>query len=617
MAQSVTIKDHLRESRLFLNRTIVALVVVGALALALLVRLILLQVVNHDHFSTLSLENSVRIEPLAPTRGLIYDRNGVLLADNQPSYTLELVPEKVGDLDETIARLREILTIEEEDIARFQRLRRRRLRFHAVPLRHRLNEEEVSRFAVQRHDFPGVDIQARLYRYYPIEDLTSHVMGYVGRIDDDDLRRLDNSSYSGTTHVGKVGVERTYEDELHGKVGFRRVETNAEGRVIRVLERTAPVPGDDLVLNLDVRVQQEAYDALGEYNGSVVVLDPRDGAVLALASKPGYDPNLFVNGISTRDYRALNDSPDKPLFNRAIRGQYPPGSTLKPFVGLAGLEYQLTDLEHQAYCPGFFRLPGKAHRYRDWKKVGHGHMDMMAAITESCDVYFYQLALALGIDRMHAYLARFRFGTRTGIDITGELPGLLPSREWKRRAREEPWYPGETLITGIGQGYNLATPVQLATATAMLARQGGVVVPRIVRQMQNAAGEFSEPDPGPDRYPVEPVREENWELIVDSMANVVHGRRGTARKVGNGAPYSFAGKTGTAQVYTIKQDAEYDKDNVPEELRDHALFVSFAPLEEPRVAVAVVVEHGGSGSSVAAPIARRVMDRQLLGRVVQ
>jgi penicillin-binding protein 2 len=393
-------------------------------------------------------------------------------------------------------------------------------------------------------------------------------------------------------------------------VGLQQVEINAVGRIVRVLERDPPEPGKDLYLNLDVDLQAAATEALGEYNGAVVVLDPTDGGVLALVSKPGFDPNLFVNGISSAVYRELSSSRDRPLFNRALRGQYPPGSTIKPFVGLAGLASGVTSTSQRTYCPGFYSLPNQSHRYRDWKKGGHGSMDLNSAIAQSCDVYFYSLARAIGIDRLHDFLAQFGFGHRTGIDLTGELPGLLPSREWKRSTRNQAWYPGETLITGIGQGFSLATPVQLASATAALGRHGLIVPPRVVRSIGEPTGN---PPSGAAAGHVRVDQDAYWQVILQAMKDVVHSARGTARKVGEGAPYQIAGKTGTAQVFTVKQHERYDKEKVPKHLRDHALFIALAPAETPRVAVAVVVENGGGGSAVAAPVARKVLDRYLLG----
>jgi len=606
-----TIKDHQLESRLFLGRAVIAGLLVIVSMLALVARLLNLQIYSHDHFSTLSMDNRVKLQPLPPTRGLIYDARGVLLAENLPAYSLEIIPDKAGDIDETIARLRALLPITETDVKRFARLRKQRRRFDGVPIRVQLNEEELAVFAVNSHRFPGVDVRANLLRHYPLGGQTAHVLGYVGRINEAELKSIDVSRYSGTSHIGKNGVEKAHEDLLHGQVGMQQVEVNARGRVLRVLESVPPVPGTDLHLFLDMRLQEEAFRALEGYNGAVVAIDPRTGGVLALVSKPSFDPNEFVVGISPASYRALQKSPDNPLFNRALRGQYPPGSTIKQFVGLNGLESGTVAFDDAIFCPGYYQLPGHDHRYRDWKKWGHGRVTLDEAITQSCDVYFYDLARNLGVDRMHEYLSRFGFGRPTGIDLTGELGGLLPSREWKRKHRREPWYPGETLIMGIGQGYFLTTPLQLASATATLAARGMHIKPRVVRAIRG-------PRTGGELHPVQAqvaqVSQQSpyhWEDVIQTMINVVEAPRGTARRIATDA-YRIAGKTGTAQVFTVKQDEEYNEDEVPEKMRDHALFVAFAPVEEPRIAVAVIVENGGHGGSVAAPMARRVMDRFLL-----
>ncbi len=610
MKQS-TLKDYLRESRLFRVRAVVSAAAVLLLMLVIVIRLIDLQVFKHAHFQTLSRDNRVKVEPLPPTRGLIYDRNGVLLAQNLPAYSLEIVPERVdGGIEETLARLSGIIPISEEDRNRFQRLRRQRRRFDSIPIRVRLDEDEVARFSVNNHRFPGVDIRAKLLRDYPLGDQTAHVLGYVGRISERDLQQIDVSAYSGTDYIGKTGVEKTYEELLHGKVGVQHVEVNALGRVIRVLDRDPPAPGRDLVLSLDSRLQQEAMAAFGEENGAAVAIDPATGGILALVSKPGFDPNLFVEGIAPKTYEELQLSADQPLFNRALRGQYPPGSTVKPFMGLAGLETGTILDTHQKYCPGFYQLPNHSHRYRDWKKGGHGPMDLSDAITQSCDVYFYDLAHQMGIDRMHEFLSRFGFGSRSGIDLTGELPGILPSRSWKRQVRNEPWYPGETLIMGIGQGAFLATPLQLASATATFAAGGLRSPPRVVLATRAPGDDHFEPLPGPDRNPIPRRSEFHWEAVADAMAQVVEGARGTAKRIWT-EQYRIAGKTGTAQVFTVKQDEEYDEESVAKKMRDHALFIAFAPIEDPKIAVAVVVENGGHGGSVAAPIARRIMDRYL------
>jgi penicillin-binding protein 2 len=610
MPQSA-IKDHHRESHLFMNRALVAALLVIVVLLGLVVRLVYLQVQNHSHYITLSNDNRIKLEPLAPTRGLIYDAGGTLLAENLPAYSLDIIPEKTEDVEATIARLSELLPIGENDRRRFDRLRSQRRRFDGVPIRIKLSEEELARFAVNSHRFPGVDIRANLLRHYPLGGETAHVLGYVGRINERELRSIEASRYSGTSHIGKNGVEKAYEDLLHGQVGMQQVEVNAKGRVLTVLESQPPEPGNDLHLFLDVALQQEAADALGDYNGAVVAVDPRNGGVLALVSTPTYDPNLFVLGISPKDYRALQGSPDKPLFNRALRGQYPPGSTVKPFYGLIGLETGTVRHEQKMYCPGFYQLPGHEHKYRDWKKWGHGKVDMRTSIVQSCDVYFYDLARNLGVDRMHEHMDRFGFGRLSGVDLTGELGGILPSREWKRRSRREPWYPGESLIMGIGQGYFLATPLQLASATATLASRGLHAAPRVVRAVQGPRTAGVKELTTLQASQIRRVDGKNWEDVIEDMRQVVVSPRGTARSIATEA-YGIAGKTGTAQVFTVKQDEEYDEDKIAKKMRDHALFVAFAPVEEPRIAVAVIVENGGHGGSVAAPIARRVMDRYLL-----
>jgi penicillin-binding protein 2 len=603
-----TFKDSLLESRLFMGRAITAMLISGLLIVALIARLAWLQVVAHEHFRTLSENNRVKLQPIPPNRGLIYDRNGVLLAENLPSYRLEVVPEEIEDLDTTLAELAELVPISAYDRERFERLRRRMSRFEGVPLRFHLSDEEVASFAVNRHRFPGVDIQAGLARYYPLGIHAAHAVGYVGRINEDELQVIETTNYRGTTHIGKVGVEKTYEDTLHGRVGYEQVETNAQGRTLRTLSRQAPVQGSSLYLSLDARLQRTAEQAFADFNGSAVVIDTRSGEVLAFVSLPGYDPNPFVNGIDFKDYKALNENPDQPLFNRALRGQYPPGSTIKPFVALAGLEYGVTHAQSRTYCPGFYTLPGSEHRYRDWKRTGHGMVNLKDAVAQSCDVYFYDLARSLGIDRLHDFLAQFSFGTRTGIDLVGELPGLLPSTAWKRAARREAWYPGETLISGIGQGFNLTTPVQLAAATATLASYGEFRQPHLVHAVRDPDGNLAPMSVAPTRI-IPMLDRGHWEQAIDSMVEVVHGERGTARRVGLGIDYLIGGKTGTAQVFGLKQDEEYDATKLDRRLHDHALFIAFAPADAPRIAVAVVVENGGSGSGVAAPIARLILDR--------
>ncbi len=613
MPRRIPIKNETQEGQVFTRRAIVALV--GAITLLMIVvgRLLYLQVVNHELYTTLSRDNRVKIVPIPPTRGLIYDRNGKLLAENVPAFSLEVIPEQVEDMKETLGALSAIVDISENDIEHFYGLLEQKRRFEGVPIRYRLSEEEVARFAVNRHRFQGVDIHARLVRYYPLGELGSHVVGYVGRIDEQELSKVDVSNYSATTHIGKVGIEKSYEEALHGKVGYQQVEVNAQGRKLRVLNRTPPVPGRNVHLNIDIELQATAFRALDTYRGAVVALDPRSGEVLALVSKPGYDPNLFVNGIDKDTYNQLRSSGSQPLFNRALRGQYPPGSTIKPFLGLAGLEHRVASNGHSVFCPGWYMLKGDDRRYRDWKKGGHGVTNLNKAIVQSCDVYFYELAVALGIDRMYGFMKKFGFGQKTGIDIVGERPGLFPSRQWKNRERHLPWFPGETVITGIGQGFTLVTPLQLATATAAIAQHGIRRSPMVLNTIQATDAETSPPEEPRSPPPVGLRNSHHWSLIIDAMTEVVHGKRGTARRINHGLEYRVAGKTGTAQVFGMEEDEEYEEEEIAARLRDHSLFIAFAPVDDPRIAIAVVAENAGSGSSVAAPIARKVMDYYLMG----
>lgn len=607
-----TLKDHFHETQIFSQRVLVAGVIMFSLLALLLVRLVYLQIANQEHYSTLSDNNRVSIRPIPPTRGLIFDRNRVLLAQNLPSFTLEIIPEHVEDLNKTLDDLSQLINISKEDLKRFHKNRRKKRRFEGIPLRFRLNDDEVAKISVQQDKLVGVEIKAQLSRHYPQGKLAVHAIGYVSRINEAELRKLNASNYSATTHIGKVGIERTYEDILHGKVGFQHVETDAQGRVLRVLERTLPVSGKNLYLNLDIKVQAIAEESLAENNGALVAMDPRNGAVLAMVSVPVYDPNLFVHGISSLNYNALSQSAERPLFNRALRGQYPPGSTVKPMIGLAGLELKELQSHDELNCPGYYMLKTDERRYRDWKKEGHKHTNLRKAITESCDVFFYDLALTLGIDNMSSYLAHFGLGKKTGIDLLGELSGLNPSREWKRRHRNLPWFPGETLITGIGQGFMLTTPLQLANATAAISMRGKRFKPRMVYAIQD---EQNSPLIRTNEKPLKsvPINDPlNWQTVLSAMKNVVHGLHGTARGINRNIKYVAAGKTGTAQVFGIAQDAEYKKEEIAKKLQDHALFIGFAPYENPRIAVALIVENGGSGGSVAAPIARKVMDQYLL-----
>jgi penicillin-binding protein 2 len=546
---------------------------------------------------------------------VIYDRRGRVIAENRPAYRLEIIPEKVAGktpgIEVLLDELSEIIVLSEDDRQSFHKARGNYRVFDSIPVKFNLNEREVARFAVNRHRFQGADVVPYLSRHYPYGELLTHVLGYIGRLDAEDIASVDEANYRGTRTIGKIGVEKIREKELHGLSGFERVETNARGRVLNVLERHDAIPGTDLVLSIDVAVQRAAWDALGDRPGSVVAIDPLDGSVIALVSKPAYDPNAFVHGISQQAYRDILDTPGRPLFNRALKGGYEPGSTLKPFVALAGLELDLITPQTRVFSNGKFYIEGYNRPYRDWKDMGHGWVNLGSALEQSVNTYFYQLAMNMGIDRMHDYLSQFGFGSPTGIDVPGEGKGLLPSREWKLAVHEQPWYPGETVIAGIGQGFNVVTPLQLANAVATLVNGGTRYSPRLVYATKLAGVERAKRFKAPVEMQV-PVKDpQDWQAVLDGMDRVVNGLRGTARRIAVDAPYRIGGKTGTAQVYKLGKDKDYKNREVPEHLRDHALFIAFAPVEAPRIAIAVVVEHGGAGSKAAAPIARVTLDAWL------
>lgn len=611
MSETHRFKDHHREGRIFFRRLMIAGILVVGLFGVLLARYYSLQVTHHQNYVTQSERNRVHVQPVPPTRGLIYDRNGELLAGNRAIYILSVIPERIGNLDQTLELLRPLVDISANDLEKFyDQLQQPRKPFAAVPLRYQLTEKEIARLAVNEFRLDGVEVEAQLVRHYPYGELFAHSLGYTGRISQANLAHFDEDDarrYSGTHSIGKNGLELEYEDQLLGKVGSQNVETNARGRVLRVLSRTDPKPGKDLVLNLDARLQRVATEALEGQRGAVVALDVKTGAVLAAVSLPSFDPNLFVTGISFRDYRSLVQSLDLPLFNRFLKGQYPPGSTLKPVVAAGGLHYEITTPSYTVKDPGFFQLPNSTHRYRDWKRHGHApRVDLMQAITESCDTYFYDLGHRMGIDRMHKFGRHFGLGQATGVDLPSERKGLWPSRAWKREARGLVWYPGDNLNVAIGQGDVLATPMQLAVVSATLASRGKRMRPQMVKVLGG------EPQAPIVDGQVE-MKDQHWDFIHAAMANVMHGERGTARRVGQGAPYRMAGKSGTAQVVAIAQGEEYDSEALLERERDHALFIAFAPLENPQIAVAVIVENGESGSGVAAPVARKIMDAHLLG----
>lgn len=609
------LKDLYSETRIFSARAWVFWCALIFLTLLLVARMFYLQIVQFDRYATMSDNNRVLLQPIPPNRGLIYDRNGQLLADNVASHSVNLTLEHIEDLDQTIASLGEIIGVSEQDVARFHKRRKQYRRpFQSIPLRYKLTEKEIARIAVNSHDLAGVSVEAQLVRHYPLLASTAHLLGYVGRINEKEIKIIDQAEYAGTNSIGKIGIEKFYESDLHGDVGYRRVETNARGHVLRVLERSAPLPGNDIQLYLDSQLQQVAEQALGDRRGAVVAIDTESGGILALVSKPSFDPNLFVTGIDTRTYAALRDSPDLPLFNRALRGQYPPGSTLKPFVALAGLELGYTDWQHTLYDPGWYQLTKDGRYYRDWKKRGHGRVDLQTAIVQSCDTYFYQMAHHMDVDKVHDFLSQFGFGQNTGLDMAEALKGILPSSDWKRNALGESWYTGDSLNASIGQGYVLATPLQLATATAVLANRGKWLQPKLIKQrVVNSNQAVPEDDAGPQKSfeTVQLNDQVNWEKMIEAMELVVHGERGTAKKIGRDVSYRIAGKTGTAQVIGIKQDEEYDEEKIAERNRDHGLFIAFAPVTEPKIAIAVIVENGG-GSSSAIPVARKVLDAYLL-----
>ncbi len=592
------------------------LVVLGLLGL-LASRFYFLQVMQHDHYHTLAENNRMSIVPVVPNRGLILDRAGLIMANNFSAYTLEINPSKVDNLEETIDRLASIVTITLRDRKRFNKLREDSHRFDSLPIRSRLSEAEVARFAANRFRFPGVDINARLFRNYPQGISASHVVGYIGRINDKDLEILEGkgklANYLGSNHLGKIGLEESFEDELHGRNGFEQVEIDAGGRAIRSLRREEAVAGNNLILSLDLKLQQIAEKAFGHYRGALVAIDPKTGEVLASVSQPGFDPNYFVDGIDQVNWDKYNTAEDRPLTNRALRGVYPPGSTIKPFIALAGLYYGERTSATTIFDPGYYTLPGSSHHYRCWKSGGHGTVDLKKSVVISCDTYYYGLANELGIDRMHEFLRRFGFGQKTGIDVKDEDPGNLPSREWKQRRFKQVWYPGETVISGIGQGYTLVTPIQLAHATAIIAGNGISIRPHFVKAIQNSqTGEIQSID-----YPKEqpfPFKPEDLALVREAMVAVTQ-PGGTAARAAAGAPYAFGGKTGTAQVKSMKQGERYNEKTVEERYRDHALFIAYAPASDPTIAIGMIVENGGHGGSTAAPIARQVLDYHLLGKI--
>ncbi len=620
MPQPIPLKDHEKDARLIRARAIVGGVIVLLLIGALLARMYYLQVIQYEHHSTLSENNRVHVQPIPPTRGLIFDRKGRILADNRPSFSLTVTRERAGDWRAVLDVLVEVLELAPEDRAQFEkRVLQGRRPFEPVPILFELSEEQIARVAVNQFRLPGVEVAAQLVRHYPHAEHFAHSVGYVGRINEQELKSLPTSlkildpvDYSGTHHIGKTGIEKFYEEQLHGKVGYEEVETNARGRVLRVLKRTDPVPGSDVVLSLDLDLQAAAEAALGGRRGAVVALQPSTGEVLAMVSQPSFDPNLFVTGISFRAYAELRDSIDRPLYNRVLRGLYPPGSTIKPMMVVAGLDSGVVTTETRVFDPGFYQLPNVKHKYRNWNRYGDGWVDLEMAIARSNDTFFYDMAHKMGIDRMHHYMTLFGLGQRVSLDMNEETAGLMPSREWKRARYRQSWYPGETVILGIGQGYMQATPLQLAQATALMATRGKWIRPHLAKSV--GGQQPVDPNPLPDIKLRDP---RFWDASQRGMEKVLHHERGTAKKVGDTAVYRIAGKSGTAQVVAIKQGEKYDSSKLNERHRDHALFVGFAPAENPQIVVSVMVENGESGSGVAAPVVKAVMDAWLLDETGQ
>jgi penicillin-binding protein 2 len=618
------IKNYFAENRLFTVRSIIAGVIASVLLLTVAGRLFYLQVLKHDYYANLSQGNSIRTEPIPPSRGLILDRHGVVLADNLPAFNVELVREQVGDnkaLDATLAQLVSVGLLRSEEVGNIRRTVLLHKVYESVPVKLLLNEEEMARFAVHRYQFSGVDIRARLARHYPLREMGVHAIGYVSAINEADLKQIDSAEYAGTSLIGKLGVEGAYEQQLHGKPGFRELEVNAAGRPVEKqggyaskLNTRPPVAGEDLILGMDVRVQRVAEEALVGKRGSVVALDPKTGDIIALASTPGFDPNDFVRGLSVAQYAALSNSIDVPLLNRALRGAYPPGSTVKPLYALAAQKYGVISAQQTMYCPGFFTLPGSSNKYRDDEV--HHDVDMRTAISRSCDVYFYRVAEKMGIEHMHEFMSAFGYGELTGIDIPGEKPGLYASPEWKRRVfkrkADQVWFPGETISMGIGQGPITVTPLQQAHFAAEIAERGRIIaMPRLVAATR-APGSLNVVPRSPKfAKPVNMATDEQWSVVFDGMEGAVS-PSGTAHVAGAGAKYKWAGKTGTAQVVTVKQTESTKHKESDERKREHAWFIAFAPADDPKIAISVLVENAGFGATAAAPIARKVIDSYLL-----
>lgn len=611
-----TIKNREAELNVFRNRIIVATICILIGFVILATRLVYLQVVKRDQFYTMAEANRISVVPVVPNRGVVYDRNGEVLAANYSAFTLEVTPSKVKHLDKVLDELAGIVDIQPKDRRRFKRLLEESKNFESLPIRNRLTEEEVARFVVNRYRFPGFDIRARLFRNYPFGEVASHAIGYIGRINDADLKKIEStnllSNYKGTDHIGKLGIEGSYETELHGTTGSEQVEIDSGGRAIRSLAKSEPIAGNNLKTTLDIKLQKVAEEAFGEFRGAMVAMDPHTGEILAFVSKPGFDPNLFVDGIDPVNWNLLNTSLDRPLTNRALSGQYPPGSTIKPFMALAALENGKRTPEYSIVDPGQWFLPGVARPFRDWKKGGHGVVNLHKSIVVSCDTYYYGLGNDLGIDRINSFMTPFGFGSKNGIDVEGEQTGLMPSQEWKQKRLKQKWYAGDTISVSIGQGYWLATPLQLATATAILANGGTQVTPHMLKEVINSKTGAKQGFRPPPQAHMN-FKPENLQLVRQGMVDVLQ-PGGTAWRAAIGAGYKIAGKTGTAQVIGMKAGEKYNEKLVKERFRDHAWFIAYAPADDPKIALALLVENGGHGGSIAAPIAREIFDFFLLGK---
>ncbi|UTT85354.1 penicillin-binding protein 2 [Vibrio pelagius] len=614
------IRDYKEEARLFASRAFIAFIGIVIMMGILVANLYNIQVNQYQDYKTRSNDNRIKVVPIAPTRGLIYDRNGVLLAENRPVFDLEITPEKIKDMDDTIKRLQELLEISPERVERFNRDRRNTRRFKSVPILNQLTEDQVAVFSVNQHKFPGVEVTGTLKRFYPYGDVLTHVIGYVSRINDRDMRRLvreeKDANYQATRDIGKLGIERYYEDILHGTAGYQEVEVNSRGRVIRTLKFVPAIPGKDIVLNLDIDLQLYVHKLLDGRRGSAVVLDPKDNGVLAMVSSPSYDPNAFVHGISSKGYNALLNDKNRPLVNRATLGIYPPASTIKPFIAVAALQEGVITPNTTRNDPGYWKIPNsKTKPFRDWLRWGHGTVDIVKAIEESVDTFFYQIAFDMGIDRLSRWMMMFGFGDYTGIDIHEESKANMPTRDWKMARHRVPWYQGDTIPVGIGQGYWTATPMQIAKATSVLVHEGEVIAPHLLRAtIENGQPLETQSLSDIETYPpITGVKQRFWDIGKEGMKLVNHGRKGTARRSFQGMSYLSAGKSGTAQVFGLKEDEEYNADEIAEHLRDHALFTGFAPLDDPKAIVTIVLENAGGGSSNGGPVVRRIFDHIVLG----